>query len=348
MSAHVTELLSVFLDAELTSQDHEQVETHLAGCPDCRRYLDELRELDALARKAPVPELPGSSDLAARVRSRIEPSRRPRLQMQWWWAAAAGLALAVLPLYLVREQRKEAPAVFESSPATKTQPSADTAPPAPVDAAGAGNELHKKADRAKPHREKAEREDRLTGQDEAGSFAAPPAAPPAEPEAPAAAEAAEDGDTRRAEESALDAQVAGAEGKREQGPVGRAFEDFPAAARAPKSGTIQGGAPERDAFASADDTLYRALAAQPLRTGDEARRARDAWASYRRRYPHGAHAEEARLAEIDAAAAAYRFDGREDDLTRFRTLANGYLSATPPEASGAVRVRRLLEAAEAP
>ena len=43
--AHVGERLSGFLDGELTQQDRQRVELHLADCPDCTAMLEELRAL---------------------------------------------------------------------------------------------------------------------------------------------------------------------------------------------------------------------------------------------------------------------------------------------------------------
>lgn len=44
-AAHVGERLSGYLDGELTQQDRQQVELHLANCTECRALYDELVEL---------------------------------------------------------------------------------------------------------------------------------------------------------------------------------------------------------------------------------------------------------------------------------------------------------------
>lgn len=42
---HVGELLSGYIDGELTQQDQQRVRLHCENCADCRRGLDELRTL---------------------------------------------------------------------------------------------------------------------------------------------------------------------------------------------------------------------------------------------------------------------------------------------------------------
>jgi predicted anti-sigma-YlaC factor YlaD len=43
--AHVNELLSGYLDGELTQQKSQQVKLHLEACPQCAENLESLREL---------------------------------------------------------------------------------------------------------------------------------------------------------------------------------------------------------------------------------------------------------------------------------------------------------------
>ena len=42
---HVDELLSGYIDGELTQQDQQRVRLHCESCDDCRRGLEELRTL---------------------------------------------------------------------------------------------------------------------------------------------------------------------------------------------------------------------------------------------------------------------------------------------------------------
>jgi len=45
MSRHVGELLSGFIDGELTQQDAQRVRLHCESCDQCRQSLDELRDM---------------------------------------------------------------------------------------------------------------------------------------------------------------------------------------------------------------------------------------------------------------------------------------------------------------
>lgn len=54
---HVGELLSGFVDGELTQQQRQRVSLHCEGCEECRETLSELRELRVKVGKAPLSEL---------------------------------------------------------------------------------------------------------------------------------------------------------------------------------------------------------------------------------------------------------------------------------------------------
>jgi hypothetical protein len=56
---HVEELLSGYLDGELTQQQRQQVDLHLSGCETCRRNmvdLDDLRQRIGRSRLSPSGE----------------------------------------------------------------------------------------------------------------------------------------------------------------------------------------------------------------------------------------------------------------------------------------------------
>lgn len=44
---HVGELLSGYIDGELTQRDRQRVRLHCEACPDCERQLEELKSLRA-------------------------------------------------------------------------------------------------------------------------------------------------------------------------------------------------------------------------------------------------------------------------------------------------------------
>ncbi len=54
---HVGEMLSGFVDGELTQQQRQWVEVHCRDCAECRRDLDELRALRERLGRARLSEL---------------------------------------------------------------------------------------------------------------------------------------------------------------------------------------------------------------------------------------------------------------------------------------------------
>lgn len=90
-------MVEAYVDGELSARDSAEFEAALATCPDCRRRLEEARELSGLLRGLPVDPAP---DL---LRARIErdlraiaarPRERTRERLRWA-AMAASLIVAV-------------------------------------------------------------------------------------------------------------------------------------------------------------------------------------------------------------------------------------------------------------
>ena len=48
----VSELLTAYLDNEVTQKERQEIESHLAGCPRCRKELEELRSAQKILRRA--------------------------------------------------------------------------------------------------------------------------------------------------------------------------------------------------------------------------------------------------------------------------------------------------------
>lgn len=68
---HDTARLSDYLDGELGPVAREELEAHLAGCPECARTLAELR---AVAEEAgQLPDLPPERDLWPEIEARLTP-----------------------------------------------------------------------------------------------------------------------------------------------------------------------------------------------------------------------------------------------------------------------------------
>ena len=72
---------SALLDGELEAGRAVQMRAHVEGCAYCEAELQALRNVDAMLRAAPAPEVP--SDLHARLRARIAAENsRPLSEVQ--------------------------------------------------------------------------------------------------------------------------------------------------------------------------------------------------------------------------------------------------------------------------
>ena len=62
----LVELVTAHLDGALPPAEAAAVDAHLADCPGCRTYLDQVRATVAALRRAPVQDLPDA--VRARLR----------------------------------------------------------------------------------------------------------------------------------------------------------------------------------------------------------------------------------------------------------------------------------------
>src|SRR5438876_4784081 len=76
----VCELLSAFLDHEVTPDERGLIDLHLAECPSCRQWLDTLRRQDAALRRAFAAERSSANAFADGLKARLarDESARPR------------------------------------------------------------------------------------------------------------------------------------------------------------------------------------------------------------------------------------------------------------------------------
>lgn len=98
--------ISAFLDGELSGKDRAELMEHMAACPSCQRYFDDLVAIhDALDQEeAPVPE-GFAEQLIARVGETEQEKPRKVIKVSHWrqWTAmAACCALALLGLWSFR------------------------------------------------------------------------------------------------------------------------------------------------------------------------------------------------------------------------------------------------------
>jgi len=104
MSEHLNELLSSYLDEDVTALERMRVESHLARCEQCRADLEGLRRV--VRRAATLDDRPPQNDLWAGIESRLHspdtsdvvpfaPRRRRFVFTMPQLAAAAAVLVAV-------------------------------------------------------------------------------------------------------------------------------------------------------------------------------------------------------------------------------------------------------------
>ena len=91
--SHPGELLSAYLDGELTADEARGVATHLADCDVCRIELTELDEARTAVRSLPILEPPVALDVPA-----LQAGRFRRAARGAWAAAAAVILIAAAGL----------------------------------------------------------------------------------------------------------------------------------------------------------------------------------------------------------------------------------------------------------
>src|SRR3989442_15007557 len=107
--------LDAYLDGELAEAERSELESHLAQCPECTRFVDSRLALRS-AIKARIPALRAPDTRRRRVRSL---QRRARMPVLWRsLAVAASLAVVAFGGWGLGRQRRGggtiAPQVFAS------------------------------------------------------------------------------------------------------------------------------------------------------------------------------------------------------------------------------------------
>lgn len=95
-AAHIA--LSAHLDGELTPAEEQELQEHLALCPQCRALQEELSALQKLLRQIDLPSPP--PELKERVMAHLPPQGKPKgkvMAIHWkrWGAMAAAAALVI-------------------------------------------------------------------------------------------------------------------------------------------------------------------------------------------------------------------------------------------------------------
>src|SRR4051812_27587591 len=102
---HIIEQLSEYIDGELSSSAHAELDHHIGGCMECRTIAAQLRAVKE--RAASLPSTPPRMDLWDGVAARLSDARPERVtpigrRARRWFAftmpqlAAAGIALIVM------------------------------------------------------------------------------------------------------------------------------------------------------------------------------------------------------------------------------------------------------------
>lgn len=95
--------LALLVEGDLGEREARQVEEHLAACPACREFLEELRQSQAALRELGGEEVDGVALAAVRQRVLAEvESRKPAwvFGLRWWHAVPVGVAAALMAVVL--------------------------------------------------------------------------------------------------------------------------------------------------------------------------------------------------------------------------------------------------------
>ncbi len=99
--------LSAFIDEELDSREHKQMELHISECMDCRQEVEKLREMVGIIKSTPRPEVPAQawSGTLRKIETAAEkPARAQVLRIPKWGSIPAAAAVLALLVYFLGSQ----------------------------------------------------------------------------------------------------------------------------------------------------------------------------------------------------------------------------------------------------
>ncbi len=133
-SPHIEpELLSAYLDNEITVAERAVIEAHLPGCVACQTELASLRWTVSLVQALPQPSLPRTFYITEAM---LSPDPTPHKEGRSWWrifapwgaVVAALLVVAVFASpFLQRDRQSSDTAAFESAPVIAIAPTGEAA-----------------------------------------------------------------------------------------------------------------------------------------------------------------------------------------------------------------------------
>jgi hypothetical protein len=142
---HPKDLLSAYLDGEVTTAERIEVARHLEACVECGGVLDDFRAMAAAASQEPPPPVPAG--LQARIMAALRTQSPESRQRSAPWfpiplAVAAGLVVVAAGGWALLRRRPEPdrPLVAQSAPAAvmhEAHPALAPPPPPPPSKAGA-------------------------------------------------------------------------------------------------------------------------------------------------------------------------------------------------------------------
>ena len=87
---HFEELLTGYLDGELTQQESQRVAVHIEQCEDCRKTLRQLQQLQQAVQETQYPNLEQE-----KLETMMNDLTSKSLQGIAWFALSAGLAMII-------------------------------------------------------------------------------------------------------------------------------------------------------------------------------------------------------------------------------------------------------------
>lgn len=94
---HPSELISAYLDGELTGAERSQLLDHLSACGRCSRELEEMQQIRTMVRSLPILDLPHG--LVPEADPVVVPLRRNRGFLVGAAAAVVALVIAAAALF---------------------------------------------------------------------------------------------------------------------------------------------------------------------------------------------------------------------------------------------------------
>ena len=133
---HVTELLSAYLDEQVSAGERARITAHLETCESCRAHLESLRKTVVLIHAAEPVRAPEGFRAELRERIAAQPRHAPRFLVlpRWTWpwrTAAAAVAVVMIGLFTVNVLREQFPRVALQGGRRPALPVAQPPPPYP-------------------------------------------------------------------------------------------------------------------------------------------------------------------------------------------------------------------------